>query len=199
MKRLVSAAVLFPAILALQGCAAMFTGPEDEVVFTTPQQDLTLHVGDESYPLPATVKLSKKVKEVTVTHPDYPERTIELERKLQGGFVLMDLLFTPGFGLSGLLIDGATSAWFKHDAVVHVDRCAGLAVVDRVAGLGPVAERAVVTEAVVRRVDHDVVDLVAGVVGAADAVVYVDRCAGLAVVGRVAGLGPVTELAVVAV
>jgi hypothetical protein len=33
----------------------------------------------------------------------------------------MDVLFTPGFGLVGVLVDGTTSAWYRMPAFVHCD------------------------------------------------------------------------------
>jgi hypothetical protein len=84
------------------------------------------------------------------------------------------------------------------DAVGAVDRRARPAVECGVADLGAVAEGAVVAERRVGRVDALVADLVAGVVGAADAVGAVDRRARLTVERGIADLGAVAEGAVVA-
>jgi hypothetical protein len=49
-----------------------------------------------------------------------------VERTFGVGFLLMDVLFTPGFGVSGLLIDGATQAWYSLPPVIAVDFTAPL-------------------------------------------------------------------------
>ena len=84
------------------------------------------------------------------------------------------------------------------DAVVTVDRRTRLAVVGRVAGFNAVAIRAIVAQGIVRHVVARVGRFVTGVNRAADAVIAVRRCAGLAIVGGVAGFDAVTVSPVVA-
>jgi hypothetical protein len=86
------------------------------------------------------------------------------------------------------------------DAVIAIDQCAVLAIVDRIADLCAVAEKTVVAGSVIRRVCAGIIDLVATIDGAADAVITVGRRTGLAsACGRVTGLQTVAELTVVAV
>lgn len=105
----------------LASCASMFDGQSSEVTFTSDPPGARVVAGEAEAVTPATLKVSKKLKQVTFHSPEHGEREVELERRMQAGFVLMDLLFTPGFGLSGLLIDGATSAWYKQPSIVHCD------------------------------------------------------------------------------
>ena len=44
-----------------------------------------------------------------------------IKRKFQGGFLFLDILFTPGYGLLGILIDGPTSAFYKMPSNVEFD------------------------------------------------------------------------------
>lgn len=108
-------------VLLTQGCATLFDGKTSEVTFTSEPSGVLVTVDELSGTTPVTLTIPKKATEATFAF-DGEARTVELERSMQGGFILMDILFTPGFGLSGLLIDGATGAWYEHQAVVHCDR-----------------------------------------------------------------------------
>jgi len=84
------------------------------------------------------------------------------------------------------------------DAVITIRRGTSLATVDRVAGFHTVAKLPVVTRGVVRAVHTDVVHFITGVNRAADGVVTIGRCAGLAVVKGITRLAAVAEQPVVA-
>lgn len=126
-SRLATFAAAMPAAFALvlstTSCAAMFDGTKSTVVFQSTPPGADLEVDGQSYKTPVTVKLSKKKNTCTLRHSEYGGQpvTLEWKRKTQGGFVLMDILFTPGFGLSGLLIDGVSGAFYEHPPVVSYD------------------------------------------------------------------------------
>jgi hypothetical protein len=74
-----------------------------------------------------------------------------------------------------------------------------LTVVDRITGLTPVAELAVVTITIVRSIHTGIVDFITAINGTADSVTTVYRSTRLTVVDRITGLTPVTELTVVTI
>lgn len=114
--------LLAPVLACTTSCAAMFTGTSNEVLFTSEPSGAIVEVGDLQVTTPGTLDIPKSAKEASYRHPETGEvRVVELARSTQGGMVLMDFLFTPGFGLSGLLIDGMTSAIYKHASTSHVD------------------------------------------------------------------------------
>ena len=83
-------------------------------------------------------------------------------------------------------------------AVIHRHRRARLAVQGRIARLGAVAELTIVAKRVIRRVHHHVAHFIAAVIRAPHAVIHRHRRARLAVQGRIARLGAVAELTIVA-
>lgn len=107
--------------LSSTSCAAMFDGTKSEVHFTSEPSGLEVRAGEAVGTTPVTLTIKKSVKTATISQKDGAQREIPLKRTFQGGYFLMDFLFTPGFGLSGMLVDGASSAWYKHESFVHCD------------------------------------------------------------------------------
>lgn len=81
---------LFSAF-ALSGCAAMFSGGSQKVVFTAPQPQSSVTVEEKQYALPATVKISKKTTTATFTNPKYSSKELAWKRDFQVGFLFMDI------------------------------------------------------------------------------------------------------------
>jgi hypothetical protein len=54
------------------------------------------------------------VKQITLSHPNFPDndQTLVWKRSFKGGMLVLDILFTPGYGLSGIIVDASTSAWY---------------------------------------------------------------------------------------
>lgn len=111
--------VLLP--FASVSCATMFDSTTSDVTFLSEPTGATVRVDDQEGTTPFHAKISKKTKEATFSHPEYPDRVVSLNRHMKAGYVLMDLLFTPGFGLVGLIVDGTSGAWFSHPGVISVD------------------------------------------------------------------------------
>ena len=120
------------AILALAlttSCAAMFTGTTDTVRFESDPPGAEVVVdGEVVGTTPCTSEISKSVDEVEFRHAALGSRTVELDSSFQVGFVFMDILFTPGYGLLGILVDTATQAWWNHPDIVSCDFNAPVAV-----------------------------------------------------------------------
>ena len=121
MRSIALCLLLTPVFLTSQGCAALFTGTSEQILFMSEPQGATVKVGETRGTTPCTLEVSKSVKNVTFTHPDYPEREVDVDRDFMWGFLLMDIFFTPGYGLSGILIDAPTSAYFNMPDLINVD------------------------------------------------------------------------------
>ena len=123
--RILSATALL-LVSALSSCAAILTGTTDdvEVVPLEPSeaQGWTVTAGKQSVALgEPMVKLSKRTEQMTFTHESGETHSLKMPRKFQGGMILVDMLFTPGFGLSGIVIDAATGAFYALPETLTVD------------------------------------------------------------------------------
>lgn len=103
------------------GCAAIFDGTSDEVTFNSTPPGATVSVGEQTGTAPCTLKISKKIAKATFSLDGYGEREVEWKRSFGFGWLLMDVLFTPGFGLSGILVDAVSAGWMSHPGVVTCD------------------------------------------------------------------------------
>lgn len=115
--------LLAAMLLALlsTSCAAIFDGTNDEVTFNSVPPGATVSVGDKTGTTPCTLDISKKVTTATFSLEGHEDREVTWERSFGFGWLLMDILFTPGFGLSGILVDGVSSGWLSHPGVVTCD------------------------------------------------------------------------------
>ena len=109
------------AVATLSSCAAMFTGTSSDVGFQTDPPGALLRIGEEEFTTPCTVDLDKSTKMITLDHPNYDPVEIEIDRSFQGGFLVLDILFTPGYGLVGILVDSLTSAFYSLPPIIHYD------------------------------------------------------------------------------
>ena len=123
MRSVIRLCALVLGAALMTSCAAIFTGTRDEITFSASvETDTTVRVGDKTYSLDGIpVNVKKKVKKVVFSNPSYGEYEVPIKRKFQGGFLFLDILFTPGYGLVGILIDGPTAAWYKLPSTVHFD------------------------------------------------------------------------------
>jgi hypothetical protein len=124
-RRLFVPVVAIVAAFGFTGCAAMFTGTTQKVVFNSPTPKSSVTVEGQQYALPATARISKKTTTATFTNPGYPSKELTWKRDFQVGFLFMDILFTPGYGLVGIIVDSSSSAWYKHPGVIDYDFRAG--------------------------------------------------------------------------
>ena len=123
MRSVIRLCALVLGVALMTSCAAIFTGTRDEITFSASvETDTTVRVGDKTYSLDGIpVNVKKKVKKVVFSNPSYGDYEVPIKRKFQGGFLVLDILFTPGYGLLGILIDGPTAAWYKLPKTVHLD------------------------------------------------------------------------------
>ena len=110
-------------LFLLQSCATMLAGTDERVQFWTENRKLegvTVIVGSEQHQVPGTVDVPKRTETVTFLHPDYDPIVVELNRDFRFGMLISDILFTPGFGLVGIIVDSITEAWYRLPATVRV-------------------------------------------------------------------------------
>lgn len=93
-------------------CAAMFRGTSDQVMVSAQPDGGFLVLDDVKHPLPFVADLPRKTKQIVLWHPHFGERSVPLDRKFSFGYLLMDVLFTPGYGVVGIAVDGVTHAWY---------------------------------------------------------------------------------------
>ena len=121
MNRPILACLSLVLAVCTTSCATMFDGTTNDIHFTSEPPGATVRAGEEVGRTPCTLDVAKSLEVVTITYPNGPEMEWELEREFSSGYLLMDILFTPGFGLSGILVDASSGAWWKHRANEHHD------------------------------------------------------------------------------
>ena len=122
MKQLLHSLAVLAFAALFSSCAAMFIGTKQTLQVTSEPSGATIKVNDEVVgTTPCPIELSKSVNEVTLSHAGQEDVTVDLDWNFQFGYLLMDILFTPGYGLVGILVDGGTQSWFKHPGMVHVN------------------------------------------------------------------------------
>ena len=115
------------ALPFLTSCAAMFSGTRHEVVFrASPHRGTSVLVAGTEYPLSRVPPIPKTTSSVVFRNRAYGDHVVRLDRKLETNYVILDILFTPGFGLVGVLVDAPTGAWFKLPDEVNFDFATGV-------------------------------------------------------------------------
>lgn len=112
-------AILLAALLS--SCGAMFTGTESDVHFTSNPPGASVRAGSKTGTTPCTLSVSKWVREVQFSLDGYDQQSVPTNRTFMPGFLVLDILFTPGFGLTGVLFDGASQGWMKLPVNLHAD------------------------------------------------------------------------------
>lgn len=111
MKR--SEFVLAVALAGLSaGCGAMFGGSRQTVhVDASPPSSVTVVQTGMTQNTPTTISLPRKDNYVLTFEKDgYEPKKVEVQRKMRGGILVLDILFT---GLLGVVVDAATGSWYK--------------------------------------------------------------------------------------
>lgn len=125
IHRMSLAAGVFLVAASFTSCASLFDGKTQQVTFTSPQPKSSVMVEGQKYTLPVSATISKKTTSATFSNAKYASKELTWKRDYQWGYLFMDVLFTPGWGISGLIWDGSTQAWYKHPAVIDYDFAAG--------------------------------------------------------------------------
>lgn len=104
----------------LTNCATVIQGKTDMVTFDTVQKGGSVEVDGKKSKAPSTLEISKKTTSATFSHPSYPAKKIEWKRNYQKGFVLLNVIVTPGWGTTGIATDTATGAiWDQPKSITY--------------------------------------------------------------------------------
>jgi len=117
----VTQSLLAVLLLLSTSCATMFAEKTAAVRFTSKPTGATVTAGSETGVTPVVLKLGKDVSTVTFKHPSHPPRELHVDKGLGFGWFLMDVLFTPGFGIVGIVVDGSSGAWSTLPETIHCD------------------------------------------------------------------------------
>lgn len=122
--------ILAIAPLMLNSCATVIQGKNDKVTFASVQKGATIEVDGQKSKTPAELTISKKTTSATFSHPRYASKKIEWKRDYQKGFVLLNVIFTPGLGSSGIATDTATGAIWDQPKTITYDFKTGKVALD---------------------------------------------------------------------
>ena len=113
-------ALISPCLLT--SCATMFAGDSDKVEFASVPVGAEVVLGDTVLGrTPCVATIDRSTDAVVFRLAGYPNREVEIDSSFQFGYLLMDILFTPGFGSSGIIIDAISGAWFSLPERVECD------------------------------------------------------------------------------
>jgi hypothetical protein len=116
MRKLPSRATTLALALAVAtttACGALFNGSRQTITATSAPDGATIQTnpGGSQYTTPASLNLERKNDYVlTFSREGYRPATFTINKSVQGGIVVLDVLFT---GLIGVIIDAATGSWYK--------------------------------------------------------------------------------------
>lgn len=106
-------ACLMLLVLPLLGCGAIFNGTRQNITATSAPDvaTVTTNPGNMQFTTPASLSLERKNDyTLTFTKEGYRPANFQINKSLQGGILVLDILFT---GLIGVVVDAATGAWYK--------------------------------------------------------------------------------------
>lgn len=114
MKRFISVIVAVCLLgVNLMGCGAILHGTRQTVQANSAPSGAKIEVSptNEQYTTPASMSLERKNNYVlTFSKEGYTSAKFNIQKKLSGGMLVLDILFT---GLLGVIVDAATGAWYN--------------------------------------------------------------------------------------
>lgn len=112
-RRIVASCLLLATMLTTVGCGAILNGTRQTVTATS-APDAARVVANPSglaFTTPASLNLERKNSYVlTFSKEGYSDAQFQVNRSLQAGILILDILLT---GLIGVVVDAATGAWYK--------------------------------------------------------------------------------------
>ena len=100
-------------VVTLMGCGAILQGTRQTIQANSAPSAATIAVSptNEEYTTPASMSLERKNNYVlTFSKEGYTSAKFNIQKKLSGGMLVLDVLFT---GLLGVIVDAATGAWYN--------------------------------------------------------------------------------------
>lgn len=96
----------------LAGCGMVFGGTRQVVRASSSPEgaEIVSNPPTSTYTTPASMSLERKNNySLTFSLPGYKSSSLELQKSIRGGIVVLDILF----GLVPLIVDAATGSWYK--------------------------------------------------------------------------------------
>lgn len=103
-------------LIALSGCATIFSDSHDNITFNSVPEGAKVEVNGNSVgrtPVTVPIKRSLTPPQVTLKLDGYEQRTIMMQNGFNG-VSLLNILFWPGF-----VVDAATGTLMKYDVVAY--------------------------------------------------------------------------------
>lgn len=100
-------------LVTLMGCGAILQGTRQTIQANSAPSGAKIAVfpTNEEYTTPASMSLERKNNYVlTFSKEGYTPAKFNIQKKLSGGMLVLDVLFT---GLLGVIVDAATGAWYN--------------------------------------------------------------------------------------
>jgi hypothetical protein len=125
-KKIVSTLLLF-IILLNTSCSTILQGSKQNITIKSLTPGAKINVdGDDLGNDLVAIKLKRNTNHtIMIRKEGYQTKTITLERRLQAGFVVIDVLLAlTGVGLIWIIVDAATGSWHTFDKekiVVELD------------------------------------------------------------------------------
>lgn len=114
MKRQITTFVLlFFLFVNFMGCGAILHGTRQTIQLNSAPSGAKVSISptNEEYTTPASISLERKNNYVlTFSKEGYTPAKFNIQKKLSGGILVLDILFT---GLLGVIVDAATGAWYN--------------------------------------------------------------------------------------
>ncbi len=104
---------IIPILLASAGCGTIFNGTSQTITAQSSPDAAAVSTQPVTarYTTPASLELERKNSyTLTFEKEGYSPEQFLLQKKLQGGIVALDILFTA---LIGVVVDAATGAWYQ--------------------------------------------------------------------------------------
>lgn len=111
-RRLAGLACILSFTPFLSGCGLVFGGTRQVIRATSSPDGASIASNPQTadYKTPASLSLERKNNyTLTFTAPGYSSQTLEIQKSIRGGIVVLDILF----GLVPLIVDAATGSWNK--------------------------------------------------------------------------------------
>ncbi len=101
---------LICTVVLFSGCAAITQGTKQTIPVQASPNAVSVGVSGMSYTTPTTLELERKNEYVlSFSKEGYESAQIRITKHLSGGYLVADILL----GLLGVIIDGATGAWYN--------------------------------------------------------------------------------------
>ncbi|MFT4538992.1 MAG: hypothetical protein ACI835_001430 [Planctomycetota bacterium] len=122
-NRIIQLAIAMTLLLS-SSCASMIHGSSGPINMRSSNAMLegaTVTVGGKTHAMPCTLDVEKSTKKVVFNHPNHASIPVVIDRDFMSGMLVLDVLFTPGFGLVGILIDGPSGAWYELPKQIEIN------------------------------------------------------------------------------